>query len=217
MWPACREHGPSENELNIASFDVNEFTKKYVTSLFSALMLPWRFLPLRRALSDIYHSLQRNYPKHLLDYFVYATEIQIRNKLRIENREKKTEVYWRSPIKEVDVDPKEIAFFGGGKYCEVIVTEWLEKANFPNVIFDSYKKSGRTIGGVPIYNVDKLDQHKNKISKIIITSPEHHTDIVELLRTQLSFGRFSCEIIDPFSFPKYVLDGLSSTVFSEGK
>jgi hypothetical protein len=63
---------------NITAFRVNSDTKKYISSVFMALCLPWTYLPSPEHLNHYYEAMYKFYSLDLIEYFKRATNINLR-------------------------------------------------------------------------------------------------------------------------------------------
>jgi predicted O-methyltransferase YrrM len=70
-----RDEKRGEGVANIAAFVVTPETRKYVSNVFSALMLPWGYMPDDRVLDDIFVGMARSYPPSYVDYFKRALNL----------------------------------------------------------------------------------------------------------------------------------------------
>lgn len=206
----------SKNDIaeppNIGSFTVSEKTRKNVNSLFSALLLPWRFMPSRQHLTDVYISLAKNYPSHVLEYFTNVTEQQINFHSDISNVNQRARVYWNTLMNDCRSENDKIAFYGGGQYCKKIIEEWLAKPMFPALIFDSACAAKTSFGEIPVYNSKELSMRTKSLTKIVITSSAFHVSIERSLTQQMSDMRIDIEIINPFKFPNFGSHWASSVI-----
>ena len=60
---------------NIAAFQINNDTMKYIENVFLTLMIRWRYLPEDKQLDNYYSKLVENYPTKLNEIFVEALKI----------------------------------------------------------------------------------------------------------------------------------------------
>ena len=202
LTPNLSENGIAEPP-NIGSFTVSEKTRKNVNSLFSVLLLPWRFMPSRQHLTDVYISLAKNYPSHILEYFTQVTEQQINFHSDISNINDRASVYWNTLMNDFGSETENIAFYGGGQYCKKILEEWLAKPLFPSLIFDSACTTPTSIREISVYNPNEMPMLRKSITKIVITSSAHHATIEQSLSQLMNDMKMDTEIINPFKFPNF--------------
>ena len=187
---------------NIASFEISEKTRSHVNDLFSALLLPWQFIPSRQTLLDVQASLTLNYPAHSISYFKQVLDEQINFHSDIKNLDDRTRAYWRSLLECLAIGEQDFAFYGGGNYCRKLIENWLPDSLLPVAIFDTTKTTTFSIGPIKIFNLNEIGRWANIVSKIVITSPAYHEEISSMLETKFLHEEICVEIIDPFESPK---------------
>lgn len=136
---------------NIAAFTITEDTYKNVRDILSALMLPWRVIPEKDYLTDVITLLEKNYHHEYIEYFKHIISRQLKCHL-IQSSSAKS--YWEALMRDLYSRYKQpnIAFYGGGGYCENLITTVLPKELHPVIILDSVKDKGY-IGSVEIKNI----------------------------------------------------------------
>lgn len=67
---------------NIAAFQINNDTMKYIENVFLTLMIRWRYLPEENHLNGYYSKLVENYPAKLKEIFIEALKINSQHVLR---------------------------------------------------------------------------------------------------------------------------------------
>ena len=182
---------------NIASFEVSEKTRSHVSDLFSALLLPWQFIPSRQTLLDVQANLALNYPAHSISFFKQVVISKLTS--IVKNLDDRAKAYWCDLLKCLVIEEGAFAFYGGGNYCRKLIENWLPDCLLPVAIFDTSKTERFSIGPIQICNLNEIAQWKHSVSKIVITSPAYHDEISSMLKTK--FTRES-EIIDPFVSPE---------------
>lgn len=60
---------------NISAFTVTADTKKYMTNVFTALTMPWEYIPDNMALNDFYAGITQHYPQEYAEYFMKAVKM----------------------------------------------------------------------------------------------------------------------------------------------
>lgn len=187
---------------NIAAFQINSNTYTNVQDLFYALLLPWKFLPSQQALNDIYKSLKKNYPSHLIEVFVKITERQILYHIKQENHDKRAQTFWVQTMKELveDGENQNVGFFGAGSYCKNIIEEWLPSHLHPMAIFDTVKKGVDLIESHCVLSPNEILDQNKRVDSIIVTSPVNHTEIEDFLHHFKKEHRVDYKVINPFRF-----------------
>lgn len=111
---------------NIAAIEIDKNTKEQIANVFSALFVPWKYMPENRQLTGYREVIERNYPQVLVDMFDAA--VTMNGNLK----QKKNQPVWLFPFDKVSAGSK-VIFFGAGEvgsvfkdqlrhtgYCEVV-------------------------------------------------------------------------------------------------
>ena len=184
---------------NIASFTITEDTRKYISSVLSSLMLPWRFMPNRNYLGDVIKSLSLNYPRQYVNYFRHIVHRQMEYHL---SQQECAAQYWAEVMGELKTKHGlcKVAFYGAGGYCRKLLETILPRDLWPSAIFDRNPCTDFPVP-LPVHGKDKLI-NSGDVKVLVIVSEAHHMEIQDQL---LSETGSAFEIINPFDPLRHLL------------
>ena len=114
----------NDSYSNIAAIEVTEDTKKYIENVFSALLIPWKYMPDEKQLTGYRNIIKKHYPAELVALFDSAAALNGNMPPQCGG--------WLFPYAEVPVGSK-IVLFGAGEvgtsfqkqlehteYCQIV-------------------------------------------------------------------------------------------------